>query len=70
MYELLKIWTFFKLSTLHLRVGHEVEEASEQGVGRGVGARKVKIQDKHDESVLAERGAVVASLRGGEKKGS
>lgn len=56
-----------KVSTLHLWVGHEVEEASEQGVGSGVGARKVKIQDKHDESVLTERGAVIASLRG-EKK--
>lgn len=55
------------MSTLHLWVGHEVEEASEQGVGRGVGARKVKLQGKHDESVRTERGAVVASLRG-EKK--
>lgn len=43
-------------------VGCEVEEASEQGVGRSVSPSKVKIQNKHDESILTKRGAITGSL--------
>lgn len=52
------------IPTLYLWVGHEVEEAGEQGVGCGVGPSKVKIQNRHDESILRERGAIIASLEG------
>lgn len=57
-----KIYRTDKQNTLYVWVGHEVEEASEQGVGRCVSPSKVNVQSVRDQLALRKRRALITSL--------
>lgn len=54
-------WTC--LPTLYVRVGCEVQEGGEQGVGGSVSPGKMKVHDIHGQLLFWKRGAIIAFLK-------